>query len=97
MAVGSTATDVNPVDDDVPIEGVVTRSGSVFDPEASCSKSGLPLSLEKVARAQANDAFCKSQREVLDTVVETRFFIGKNGLLLRRAAVQGTEQLVVPT
>lgn len=96
MAVGSTATDVDPVDVDVSIVGVVTRSGSVFDPEAICSKSGLPLSLDKVVQAQAKDAFCKSQREVLDTVLETRFVIGKNGLLLRRAAVQGTEQLVVP-
>ena len=88
--------DTNPVDEDIPIVGVVTRSGQALNPEAPGNKKYLPLSLDEVVKAQAEDPFCKSQRDTLDTVAETRFFLGDDGLLMRRGVFQGTEQLVVP-
>lgn len=88
--------DTAPISEEIPVVGVVTRSGRALEPSRPENKEYQPIPLAEVVAAQAEDTFCQTQRKRLETLEDTRFFVSDDGVLLRHGHQQGVEQLVIP-
>ena len=85
----------SPTDDDAEPQGDPS-SGLALDASETEGAGSQPIPTARLVAAQAEDAFCKGQREALDRGVNLPFQVDEKGILCRRAPLDGSVQVVIP-